>query len=1063
VQVTLTATQGTLSLNGVAGLTFTPANASNDGVDDTTLVFTGTVSNVNARMNGMVYKPNLNYFGNADVDVSVSDLGNTGTGGTQTDGPDNIDITVIPVNDAPVATVKTHATHSGLGLTIDHASHLGELKEGASDVDDATNELTVQLFGDPSNTEALVQLDPTTGASEGSFYFDPPGGFTGVVTFQFKVCDDNAGDPNQCSTATTVTMNVTGQETWFIDDAAACGVNCTGSLGRPLVGLNTTDAQFLGRGTGDSVFVYSGTYGTGITMNASERLIGQGSSSIQAALNHNYAPYPAVNGALDGLPPSTPLTPPSIGGTVNANASTTVRGVAINSGAAAGYVGTGASQTVLEASVNAANTAVQLTNATTSSVTFSSTTSTGGTHGINLSNVSGTFNFGTGGPLATDGLKNHTTAGFQLVNASAGTNVVDIDYSGVIQPGSGRAVVIGTTDGNSGANASRGLEGASTVSLTGNMTGGGVTVYESVGGTLDLPGLLTFSTGANTAIDLVDNDGTTFNLGNGNMTLTTVNGSGLNASDGGTVNITGDNNTITTTGSGRAFSFAGTSSGAKMAGTLRFKSINKSGSGTKGIVVNNHSGTFTITGDGVDGDTLPDSLTSGGTITGTTQRGAEFVTVDGAISLNGMTFTNATTTDGSPGLAADCGNTLETSATKHCNGPLYFDTIPGGTTLRSIVVNGSTQNGMIGYDMTGLAMDTVTIQNGGSDSSEAGGLAVRNLMGVASISNSQFRNNTKDQVKIVNLATKNMTSLTVLNSDFEGDRLDGALNHIDATGLIVTNYATIGSINIGDGTVGNANTFSDMFSNGVQYAGNQGAASVTFNVNRNTFTNVNAGIVVAHGSTGSGGSLTYNLSNNTIVAGTLSQGTAIQATGFQGHNLNGSIVGNTIGTFGVAGSGSQCSGCGNGIHIDHEGTGRCDVDIIGNTIQRVNSAAIQVTLLPLAAKGDIVITGNLVRDPDVGVFAGIYVKGGSTAASTNCVAATIGGSVTPGGWPSQTANAENRVEGSWGSSIAVQRSGGTFNVPNFTPTVSAWITGNNSLVDPVTVLGTGYGTAASCP
>ncbi|HEY0156888.1 MAG TPA: Ig-like domain-containing protein [Thermoanaerobaculia bacterium] len=1059
VQVTLTATQGTLSLNGVTGVTFVPANASNDGVDDTTLVFTGTVSNVNARLNGMVYKPNLNYFGNADVDVSVSDLGNTGSGGTKTDGPDNIDITVIPVNDAPTATAKTHATHSGLGLTITAGSHAGALKDDADDVDDADNELTVQLFGSPSNTEALVQLDATTGTSLGSFYFDPPGGFSGAITFQYKVCDDNAGDPNQCSAATTVTVNVGGQETWFIDDAAACGVNCTGSRARPLIGLNTTDAQFLARGTGDSIFVNSGTYGTGITMNASERLIGQGSTSIQAALNHNYASYPVANGILDTLPSTS--TPPSIGGTLNAAASTTVRGVAINSGANKGYVGTGASQTVLEASVTSGNTAVEMTNATTSSVTFSSTTSTGGTHGINLSNVSGTFDFGTGGSLPTDGLKNHTTAGFQLVNASAGTNVVDIDYSGVIQPGTGRAVVIGTTDGSSGANVSRGLEGASTVSLTGNMTGGGIAVYESVGGTLDLPGLLSFNTGANNALDLVDNDGTTFNLSNGNLTITTANGTGINATDGGTLNITGNDNTITTTGTGRAFNFAGTSAAAKMAGTLRFKSINKSGSNAKGIVVNNHSGTFTITGDD-NNDNTPDSLTAGGTITGTTQRGAEFVAVDGAVSLAGMTFTNATTTDGS-GVAADCGNTLETSATKHCNAPLYFDTLPGGTTLRSITVDGSVQNGIIGYDMTGLAMTSVTVKNGGSESSEAGGLAVRNLMGTNSITNSQFLNNTKDQVKIVNLASKNMISLTVLGSTFEGNRLDGMGNHIDAAGLIVTNNATIGTINIGNGSVAGANSFSDMFSNGVQYAGNGAAASVTFNVNKNSFDNVNAGIVVAHGSAGSGGSLTYNLSNNTIVAGPLSQGTAIQATGFQGHNLNGSIVGNTIGTQGVVGSGSQCNGCGNGIHIDHEGTGRCDVDIIGNTIQRVNSAAIQVTLLPLSAKGDIVITGNLVRDPDAGVFAGIYVKGGSTASSTNCVAATIGGSVTPGSWPSQTANAKNRVEGSWGSSIAVQRSGGTFNVPGFTPTVSAWITGNNSLVDPVMVLGSGYATGASCP
>ncbi len=148
--------------------------------------------------------------------------------------------------------------------------------------------------------------------------------------------------------------------------------------------------------------------------------------------------------------------------------------------------------------------------------------------------------------------------------------------------GTGRAVQIGTTDGNPAVNASNGLEAGSTVTLSGAMTAGGVGVYESSGGTLNLTGSThTFSTGTLSAVDLVDNNSTTMNFSSGVLALTTTSGHGLNASGGGTVNITGDDNTITTTGSGSAVNFFGTA-GEHMNGTLRFKSVNKSGSAAKG-------------------------------------------------------------------------------------------------------------------------------------------------------------------------------------------------------------------------------------------------------------------------------------------------------------------------------------------------------------------------------------------------------------------------------------------------------------------------------------------------
>ena len=90
VQVTLTATNGTLNLSGTRGLTFTPPA---DGTADTEMTFTGTVADINAALEGMTFVADANFTGAASVQIIVDDLGNTGTGGAQSD-TDTVNITV---------------------------------------------------------------------------------------------------------------------------------------------------------------------------------------------------------------------------------------------------------------------------------------------------------------------------------------------------------------------------------------------------------------------------------------------------------------------------------------------------------------------------------------------------------------------------------------------------------------------------------------------------------------------------------------------------------------------------------------------------------------------------------------------------------------------------------------------------------------------------------------------------------------------------------------------------------------------------------------------------------
>ena len=78
VQVTLAATNGVLTLAGTSGLT-----VSGNGTG--TVTVTGTLANINTAINGLVFAPTGNFNGAANLTVTTSDQGNTGSGGAKTD------------------------------------------------------------------------------------------------------------------------------------------------------------------------------------------------------------------------------------------------------------------------------------------------------------------------------------------------------------------------------------------------------------------------------------------------------------------------------------------------------------------------------------------------------------------------------------------------------------------------------------------------------------------------------------------------------------------------------------------------------------------------------------------------------------------------------------------------------------------------------------------------------------------------------------------------------------------------------------------------------------------
>ena len=89
LNVTLTATSGTVSLSGVGGLTF----GTGDGTDDATVSFSGTLTSINAALNGLTFKPATGFNGLASLQISTNDQGHNGSGGARID-TDTISINV---------------------------------------------------------------------------------------------------------------------------------------------------------------------------------------------------------------------------------------------------------------------------------------------------------------------------------------------------------------------------------------------------------------------------------------------------------------------------------------------------------------------------------------------------------------------------------------------------------------------------------------------------------------------------------------------------------------------------------------------------------------------------------------------------------------------------------------------------------------------------------------------------------------------------------------------------------------------------------------------------------
>ena len=187
------------------------------------------------------YTPNANYFGSDSFTYQAND-------GLNDSNIATVNITVNPINDAPVAVGENYSTNEDVTLNVPTLGVLG------NDSDIEGDALTAILVSDVSNGTLTLNAD-------GSFTYVPDANYFGPDSFTYKA-NDGALDSNMVTVSITVNpindAPVAVEDTYSINEDLPLIVTLPGVLG------NDTDVE---NGTLSAILVSDVAHGT-LTLNA---------------------------------------------------------------------------------------------------------------------------------------------------------------------------------------------------------------------------------------------------------------------------------------------------------------------------------------------------------------------------------------------------------------------------------------------------------------------------------------------------------------------------------------------------------------------------------------------------------------------------------------------------------------------------------------------------------------------------------------------------------------------------------------------------------------------------
>jgi hypothetical protein len=205
VQVTLTASNGIITLSGTTGLSF------NSGANGTaSMNFNGTITDINNALNNMTFTPEpTNFNGSGSVTILTDDLGNTGVDGNKTDS-DVVNITVDPINDPPSftlsATPPPTVNEDAGAQTVN--SFATSISQGAGD---PAQTLTFNVSPVSSTGNIAFASGPAIDATTGNLTYTTSADTNGTATFSVTLSDNgsNVSPNSNTSGAQQFTITVT--------------------------------------------------------------------------------------------------------------------------------------------------------------------------------------------------------------------------------------------------------------------------------------------------------------------------------------------------------------------------------------------------------------------------------------------------------------------------------------------------------------------------------------------------------------------------------------------------------------------------------------------------------------------------------------------------------------------------------------------------------------------------------------------------------------------------------------------------------------------------------------
>ncbi|MEM8938836.1 MAG: Ig-like domain-containing protein, partial [Bacteroidota bacterium] len=180
--VSINVTNGVLLLQDTSGLNITDKEIE-------LIVVTGvTLTEINAALEGAAFNPNAEFNGSASIEITSEDP----KGGTDTE---IIHITVDYVNDVPIVAGEALSTNEDTLVS-------GTLSDTVIDIEGDSLIFAVVAGTEPDPaTEGTLIMNP-----DGTYTFIPAENFYGIITFNYKVCDD--GTPQMCAQeVVTITVN----------------------------------------------------------------------------------------------------------------------------------------------------------------------------------------------------------------------------------------------------------------------------------------------------------------------------------------------------------------------------------------------------------------------------------------------------------------------------------------------------------------------------------------------------------------------------------------------------------------------------------------------------------------------------------------------------------------------------------------------------------------------------------------------------------------------------------------------------------------------------------------